>query len=172
MTLTVTGVASAHALWTTSSGTHVDTLGSDDGTTSAGSSYSICASGGRSITGISMSNPAVAEGDIASITSVRFLGTGRSPGRGASGADLTISFATPSGFSEVLNFFNNANYEVEYGTTRTAQPDSSAWEYSDIEGLEFNIVSGSASIHLAYFAAEVVYVEAVADNATFFGTNF
>ena len=173
MTLTVTGITSAHGAWTTSSGPHVVTLGSDDGTTASGSSYSICASPGRAISGISMSNPTVAEGAIASITSVRFLGTGRCASRGTLGVNLVISFETPSGFSETLNFFNNTNYEVEYGTTRTTQPDSSAWEYSDIEGLEFNMLSGAGTIHLAYFAAEVTYVAAaVTDNATFFGANF
>lgn len=174
MTLTVETIGSSHALWTTSSGSLTSVLASDDGTTASGSSYAICASDGRAINDIAMSDPAVAEGDITSITSVRFLATGRCPARGSGGTDVDINFDTPSGFSETLNFFNNANYEVEYGTTRTAQPDSSAWEYSDIEGLQFNISkNGATLIHLAYFAAEVVYVSAaVADNATFFGTNF
>ena len=178
MTLTVTGVTSAHGLWLTSSGTHVDTLGSDDGTTSAGSSYSHCSSIGREIGGISMSNPTVAEGDMDAtnpITSVRFLATGRHPSRGSGGADVDISFAVPLGFTETLNFFNNVNYEVEYGTTRTTDPFGGDWEYSDIENLEFNILSSSDPIHLAYFAVEVVYLSAAVTtttNATFFGANF
>ena len=177
MTLTVTGVGSADIAWLTSSGTHVDTLGSDDGTTSSGSSYSLCPIDGKRINDIVMSNPTVAEGDIDTITSVRFLATGRCPARGSGGSDVDFDFDTPSGYAsdpETLNFFNNFNYEVEYGTTRTTKPDSSAWEYSDIENLQFNIEkNGTALVHLAYFAAEVVYVEAaVADNATFFGANF
>jgi hypothetical protein len=181
MTLTVTGVGVADAAWLRSAGslTHVATLGSDDGTTASGSSYSLCSINGKRINDIVMSNPTVAEGDMDAtnpITSVRFLATGRCPARGSGGSDVDFDFDTPSGYAsdpETLNFFNNTNYEVEYGTTRTAKPDDSAWEYSDIENLQFNIEkNGSAMVHLAYFAAEVVYKEAAADNATFFGANF
>ena len=139
MTLTVTTITSAHALWTTSSGSLTSVLASDDGTTSSGSSYAICSSDARAINDIAMSDPTVAEGDIASITSVRFLGVGRMPLRGTTGTDIDIEFDTPHGFSETLNFFNNVNYEVEYGTTRTTAPDGSDWKYSEIEDLKFNI---------------------------------
>lgn len=173
MTLTVASIGSESG-WTASSGSNTSTIASDDGTTSSGSSYSSSSTNNGTLSDIVMSNPTVASGDVASITSVRFLGTGRCASRGSSGSDVDIDFDTPSGFSETLNFFNNANYEVEYGTTRTAKPDSSAWSYSDIENLQFNITkNGTALVHLAYFAAEVVYVSAVVeDNAIFFGANF
>ena len=175
MTLTVASIGSESVGgWSPSSGTNTLVIQSDDGTTSSGSSYSSSSTNNGTLSDIVMSNPTVASGDVASITSVRFLGTGRCASRGSSGSDVDIDFDTPSGFSETLNFFNNVNYEVEYGTTRTAKPDSSAWSYSDIENLQFNITkNGTALVHLAYFAAEVVYVSAaVEDNAIFFGTNF
>ena len=177
MTLTVTGGTVGLGWGASGAPTAVHAIGSDDGLTASGSSYATCSINLVNISDIDMSAPSVAEGAMDAtnpITSVRFLGVGRMPGRGASGTDLDIKFDVPDGHRETLNFFNNVNYEVEYGTTRTEKPDSSAWEYSDIEGLEFNIVSGSAAIHLAYFAVEVVYVAAAvaADNATFFGANF
>ena len=171
MTLTVDAIGGGSGDWS-DSGTNP--LTSNDGTTAAGSSYVHSSTNGGTITDISVTNPSVSSGDIDSITSVRFLATGRCPARGSGGSDVDFEFDTPSGFSETLNFFNNLNYEVEYGTTRTAKPDSSAWSYSDIENLLFNITkNGTALVHISYFAVEVVYVSAaVTDNATFFGANF
>ena len=178
MTLTVTGIGSESVGgWLPSSGNNASVIASDDGLTSSGSSYSSSNTNNGTLGEVAMSNPTVAEEDMDAtnpITSVRFLAVGRCAGRGSSGSDVDIIFDTPSGFTETVNFFNNRNYEVEYGTTRTAKPDSSAWSYSDIDDLRFDIVkNGTALVHLAYFAAEVVYVSAVVtDNATFFGANF
>ena len=154
-------------------------IASDDGLTASGSSYSSTHANNAALLDVVMSDPTVAEEDMDAtnpITSVRFLAVGRCPARGSGGSDVDFNFDTPSGFAETLNFFNNANYEVEYGTTRTEQPDSSAWSYSDIENLQFNIIkNGVDDVHIAYFAVEVVYVAAavtVTDNATFFGANF
>ena len=175
MTLTVTTiVAESVGGWIPNTGNNVTVLSSDDGLTASGSSYSQSTTNGGALNEVIMSDPAVAEGDIDSITSVRIKAVGRMPARGSGGSNVDFEFETPSGFSETLNFFNNANYEVEHGTERTTKPDSSAWSYSDIEDLKFNISkNGTDIVHLAFFAAEVSYVAAaVADNATFFGANY
>tara|TARA_Y100000034_G_scaffold11482_1_gene12009 strand:+ start:330 stop:866 length:537 start_codon:yes stop_codon:yes gene_type:complete len=178
MTLTVTGIGSGTVGgWSPSSGTNASAIASDDGLTASGSSYSSTNANNAALLDVVMSDPTVAEEDMDAtnpITSVRFLAVGRCPARGSGGSDVDFNFDTPSGFAETLNFFNNVNYEVEYGTTRTEQPDSSAWSYSDIENLQFNIIkNGTDDVHIAYFAVEVVYVAAaVTDNATFFGANF
>ena len=178
MTLTVTGILTESVGgWSPSSGTNASAIASDDGLTSSGSSYSSTNTNNATLLEVAMSDPSVAEEDMDAtnpITSVRFLAVGRCAARGSAGSDVDFRFNTPFGFLETLNFFNNVNYEVEYGTTRTAKPDSSAWSYSDIENLRFNIKkNGTALVHLSFFAAEVVYVSSVAaDNAIFFGANF
>ena len=160
--------------WTTNASDNVTAIASDDGTTAFGSSY-VQSTGNNSMTGIGFSNPSVAEGDIASITSVQWSAVGRCPARGSSGTDVVITYNTPSGFAETINFFNNRNYEVEAGTARTAKPDTSAWSYSDLEGLKLNVshASGEPTMRMAVLYIDVVYVAAaVTDNAVFFGTNF
>ena len=128
---------------------------------------------------LDFANPTVAEGDIdfSAGISIRFTSSGRCPARDASnaGSDVTIKFQTPFGFDETINYFNNANYETENGTARTTKPDSSAWEYSDLEDLQMRCTkNGTAAVRLSYVAFEVTYTEAVvaADNAIFFGANF
>ena len=155
--------------WVANTGTVHDALDDDNDDTSYVSSSS---NGTRII--LSFADPTVVEADIASIDSVQFTSSGRCPGRGASGSDVVIKFQVPFGFDETINYFNNVNYETESGTVRTTKPDSSAWEYSDLEDLQIRCTkNGTATARLSYVVFEVTYTEAVsADNATFFGANF
>ena len=125
---------------------------------------------------LDFADPTVAEDDIdfSAGISIRFTSSGRCPPRGSSGSDVNIKFQTPNGFEETINYFNNASYETENGTARTTKPDSSAWDYSDLEDLQMRCTkSGTPEARLSYLALEVTYTEAVAaDNATFFGANF
>jgi len=149
--------------------THHDALDDDNGDTS----YVYTAANLRNIT-LSYANPSVAEADIASITSVQFQSSGRSTDR-SNPSLVDISFAAPTaGFSETCSYDSNGvNYETINGTVRTTSDGSSAWTYSDLENLQMKCTkNGTVQVRLSYLALSVVYVEAVTDNAIFFGTNF
>ena len=145
-------------------------LESDDGDTS----YVTCGTDGKRMT-LEFADPTVAEEDInfdAGII-IRFITSGRTPGRGSLGSDVHIKFQVPSGFEETINYHNNVAYETENGTFRTEKPDSSAWSYDDLRNLEIRCTkSGTATVRLSYLALEVTYTEPVTTNATFFGANF
>ena len=148
--------------------THHECLDDDNGDTS----YVKCSTNFR-IMRIGFANPSVAEADIASIDAVTFLSSGRSTHR-TTASNVSIQFEIPSGFSEAVSYDPHAsNYETITGTTRTTQPDSSAWTYSALEGLVMKCTKTSTiEVRLSYLALKVSYTEAAADNATFFGANF
>ena len=171
MTLLPDGTSSSDGLWlpVPTGQTRHGALDDDNGDTS----FVTCQVDSKQMT-LEFANPTVAEEDIDSITSIRFTSSGRCPGRGSGGSDVSINFQTPFGFTETINYFNNATYETENGTARATKPDSSAWSYSDLEDLQIRCTkNGTAPVRLSYLALLVTYTEAVsADNATFFGANF
>ena len=172
MTLLPNGTDSNTGWVIVGEGTVHDALDDDNDDTS----YVTTSTNGKRII-LDFADPTVAEGDIdfSAGISIRFTSSGRCPARGVSGSDVVIKFQTPTGFDETINYANSAvNYETENGTARTAKPDSSAWDYSDLEDLQMRCTkSGTANVRLSYLALEVTYTEAVAaDNATFFGANF
>jgi len=125
---------------------------------------------------IEFANPSVAEVDIDTITSVRFLSSGRSTDRRFTSRVL-IDFAVPSGnASEGVRYDPHASsYETINGTARPYSDGSSAaWTYANLEALELTCTKQQViEVYLSYLALEVTYTEAVsADNATFFGANF
>ena len=140
----------------------------------AATSYSKCSTDARSMT-IEYADPSVAEADIASIDSVRFLSSGKAAHR-TDPSLVAIAFAAPTaGFSETVSYdAHRTNFETINGTARTTSDGSSAWTYSNLEDLEMICTkSGTVEVYLSYLALEVTYTEAVAaDNAVFFGTNF
>ena len=149
--------------------THHECLDDDNATTS----YSKCSTDGDRLI-IEYANPSVAEADIASIDSVRFLSSGKSVHRTAPSL-VAISFYRPTaGFSETASYdAHRTNFETINGTARTTSDGSSAWTYSDLEALQMMCTkSGTVEVYLSYLALEVTYTEAVTDNAVFFGTNF
>ena len=124
---------------------------------------------------IEYANPSVAEADIGTITSVRFLSSGRSTHR-TTGSRVLIDFAVPSGNpSEGVRYDPHpTSYETINGAARLYSDGSSAaWTYSNLEALELTCTKVIAiQVYLSYLALEVTYTEAVADNAIFFGANF
>ena len=139
----------------------------------AATSYVKCSADTRTML-IEYANPSVAEADIASIESVRFLSSGKANHR-TNPSLVAISFAAPTaGFSESVSYdAHRSNFETINGTARTTSDGSSAWTYSDLEELEMLCTkSGAVEVYLSYLALEVTYTEAAADNAVFFGTNF
>ena len=128
---------------------------------------------------IEYANPSVAEADIDTITSVRFLSSGRSTHRTYSSRVL-IAFAVPSGnASEGVRYDPHASsHETINGTARPYSDGlgGTNWTYSDLENLEMRCTkNGTQQLRLSYLAIRVTYTEAVAavtDNATFFGSNF
>ena len=139
----------------------------------AATSYSKCSTDARSMT-IEYADPSVAEADIASIDSVRFLSSGKAAHR-TDPSLVAIAFAAPTaGFSETVSYdAHRTNFETINGTARTTSDGSSAWTYSNLEDLEMLCTkSGTVEVYLSYLALEVRYTEAAADNAVFFGTNF
>ena len=148
-----------------------DALDTDNGNTS----YVKCNDNGEEMI-IEFANPSVAEADIASIDSVRFLSSGKATHR-TSPAEVRIAYEVPSGNgSELVSYdAHRTNYETINGTARTTSDGSSAaWTYSNLEDLEMAVLKiGTIEVYLSYLAMEVTYTEAVsADNATFFGANF
>ena len=133
-------------------------LDDDNGDTS----YVRTTSDGRYLN-ITYADPSVAEGDIASITSVRFLSSGRSTDR-SNPALVDISFLTPTaGFSETATYLVHASsYTTINGTSRTTSDGSTAWTYSDLENLSMRMTkNGAVGVRVSYLALEVTYVEAV-----------
>ena len=139
----------------------------------AATSYVKCSIDSRVMI-IEYANPSVAEADIASIDSVRFLSSGKSVHR-TDPSLVDISFAAPTaGFSETVSYdAHRTNFETINGTARTTSDGSNAWTYSDLENLEMKCTKAlTVEVYLSYLALEVTYTEAAADNAIFFGTNF
>ena len=147
-----------------------DCLDDDNGDTS----YCVSSSPYRYMI-LGFANPSVAEGDIDTITSVRFLSSGRSTDR-RSASLLDIDYETPSGNPTESCSYNAhaSSYETINGTSRSdADGSSGGWSYSDLENLEMRCTKdGTIQLRLSYLALEVIYTEAVTDNATFFGANF
>ena len=139
-----------------------------------GTSYVKCNDNNETIV-IEYANPSVAEGDIASIDSVRFLSSGKSAHR-SQAAIVDISFEAPTaGFSESCSYdAHRTNYETINGTARTTHDGTHSWVYSNLEDLEMLCTkNGTIEVYLSYLALEVTYTPAgVSDNATFFGANF
>jgi hypothetical protein len=171
MILLPNATGAVHAHWAAvGEGTHHECLDDDN----AATSYVKCSADGRQMT-IEYANPSVAEADIASIDSVRFLSSGKANHR-TDPSLVAISFAAPTaGFSETVSYdAHRTNFETINGTARTTSDGSNAWTYSNLEDLEMLCTkSGTIEVYLSYLALEVTYTEAVAaDNAIFFGTNF
>ena len=124
---------------------------------------------------IGFANPSVAEVDIASIDSVRFLSSGKAVHR-TDPSLVDIAFEAPtSGFSESCSYdAHRTNYETINGTARTTHDSTHSWTYANLEALELKCTKdGTVEVYLSYLVLEVTYTEAVtADNATFFGANF
>ena len=140
----------------------------------AATTYVKCAADLRPMV-IEYADPSVAEADIASIESVRFLSSGKANHR-TDPSRVSISFEAPTaGFAENADYdAHRTNFETINGTARTTSDGSSAWTYSDLEDLEMKCTKViTVEVYLSYLALEVTYTEAVAaDNAVFFGTNF
>jgi hypothetical protein len=170
MILLPDGTGSVHAQWVAvGEATHHECLDDDNGDTS----YIKCSTNDRKVT-VEYANPSVAEADIASIESVRFLSSGRSNDR-RNASIVTIAFEEPTaGFSEVVSYDPHASsYETINGTARTTSDGTNPWTYSDLENLELLCTKGlTQEVYLSYLALEVTYTEAAADDAIFFGTNF
>ena len=148
---------------------HHQSLDDDNGATS----YSKCSTNSKEMT-IEYANPSVAEADIASIESVRFLSSGKAVHR-TDPSLVAISFYRPTdGFAETVSYdAHRTNFETINGTARTTSDGSSAWTYSNLEDLEMRCVkSATIEVYLSYLALEVTYTEAAADNSVFFGCNF
>ena len=124
---------------------------------------------------VTSANSGVAEAEIDTITSVRFISSGRSANR-RNAALVDIEYQVPSGFSESCSYDPHvSSHETINGTARTGKPGGGLWQYSDLEALEMKCTKdGTNEVYLGYLAIEVTYTEvgAVADNATFFGANF
>ena len=127
---------------------------------------------------LGFANPSVAEGDIDTITSVRFLSSGRSTDR-RNASLLDIDYETPSGNgTQTCSYDPHASsYETINGTAKPYSdgPGITDWTYADLENLEMRCTkNGTRQLRLSYLALEVTYTEAAvaADNATFFGANF
>ena len=171
MILLPNATGTTHADWVAvGEATHHECLDDDN----AATSYSKCSTDGDKVV-IEYANPSVAEADIASIDSVRFLSSGKANHRSLSSI-VAISFAAPAaGFVQNASYdAHRTNFETINGTARTTSDGSSAWTYSDLEALQMMCTkSGTVEVYLSYLALEVTYTEAVAeDNAIFFGTNF
>ena len=139
----------------------------------AATSYSKCSVNLRTME-IEYANPSVAEADIASIDSVRFLSSGKAVHRTDTSV-VSISFEAPTAmFAETASYdAHRSSFETINGTARTTSDGSNAWTYSDLENLEMKCTKAFIiEVYLSYLALEVTYTEAAADNAIFFGTNF
>ena len=140
----------------------------------ADTSYVQCDNGLASMV-LEYENPSVAEGNIDSIDSVRFISSGRSEARGVA-SNVIIRFEAPTaGFAENCSFDPHfSNYETINGTARTTHDSTHSWTYANLEALELKCTKdGTVEVYLSYLVLEVTYTEAVtADNATFFGANF
>ena len=145
-----------------------EALVDDNGSTS----YVKCDDAGRSMI-IEYANPSVAEGDIASMDSVRFLSSGKSAHR-TNPSLVDIIYEVPSITAQLCSYdAHRTNFETINGNAQATSDGSTPWTYSDLESLEMKCTkNGSIDLWLSYLALEVTYTEAVTDNATFFGANF
>ena len=170
MILLPNATGTTHPSWVAvGEATHHECLDDDN----AATSYVKCSVDGRTMI-IKYANPSVAEADIASIDSVRFLSSGVANHR-TDPSVVSISFEAPTvAFPETASYdAHRTDFETINGTARTTSDGSSAWTYSDLEELEMLCTkSGTVEVYLSYLALEVTYTEAAADNAVFFGTNF
>ena len=170
MILLPNATGTTHVEWVAvGEGTHHDCLDDDN----AATSYVKCSADGRTMI-IEYANPSVAEADIASIDSVRFLSSGKANHR-TDPSGVAISFEAPTaGFSEGLLYdAHRTDFETINGNAQATSDGSTPWTYSDLESLEMKCTkNGSIDLWLSYLALEVTYTEAVTDNATFFGANF
>ena len=161
-------------------GTADQVLSSDDGNTS----YMACNTSGAFMRlafadpdDVTSANSGVAEGDIDTIDSVRFISSGRADSR-SSDARVTIAYYKPAGNPDEIASYppvSPSQYETVNGTARLYSKDSNPWTYSDLEVLELLCTQVyTVENHLSYLALEVTYTEVAAttDNATFFGANF
>ena len=125
---------------------------------------------------IEYANPSVAEGDISSIDSVRFLSSGKSVHRtNTSRVQIEYDTSGVSAYDEVAAYdAHRTDYETINGTARTTPDGSGNWTYAILEDLQLKCTKvQTVEVYLSYLALEVTYTEAVsADNATFFGANF
>ena len=172
MILLPTSTSGHTSHWVANTGTHEDALDDDNGDTS----YVACSGAFRRLD-LGFADPSVAEGDIASIDSVRFLSSGRSTHR-TTGSAVTVSFIDPSGnVLETVTYDPHvSSHETINGTPRSTSDGAGGtdWTYDNLEDLSMRLTkSGTIEVYLSYFVMEVTYTEAVsADNATFFGANF
>ena len=146
-------------------------LTTDNGATS----YAKCDDTGESFQ-IDFANPSVAEGDITSIDSVRFLSSGKSAHRSAT-TRCGMKYYVPSGNADENAVYqpHRTDFTTINGTARShANGTSGGWTYANLEDLQMRCtLASSAEAYVSYFAMEVTYTEAaVTDNATFFGANF
>ena len=149
--------------------THHECLDDDN----AATSYIKCATDAKRVI-IEYANPSVAEADIASIESVRFLSSGKAVHR-TDPSRVVISFEAPTaGFAEPADYdAHRTNFETINGTARTTSNGVAAWTYSNLENLEMKCTKAvTVEVYLSYLALEVTYTEAAADNSIFFGCNF
>ena len=152
--------------------TFQDALDSDDG----GTSYMKCDDIDESFQ-IEFAAPGVAEGDITSIDSVRFLSSGKAVHR-TNTTRCTMKYYEPSGNSDEHAVYNahRTDFTTINGTARSYSDGSSAaWTYANLEDLVMRCtLTSSIEAYVSYFAIEVTYTPAgvSADNATFFGANF
>ena len=145
----------------------------DDGTTA----YVKCDDIGERMN-IEFANPSVAEGDIDTIDSVRFLSSGKSNHR-SSPTRISVAYYDPFGNpSENANYFaHRTNFTTINGTARPYSDGvgGTDWTYANLEDLEMRVTMASIiEVYFSYLAMEVTYTPAVTvtDNATFFGANF
>jgi hypothetical protein len=138
------------------------------------SSYAKCDDLGESFQ-IDFANPSVAEGDIDTIDSVRFLSSGKSAHR-SNVTRCSFKYYVPSGNADQNAIYpaHRTDFTTINGTPRTTSDGSSAaWTYANLEDLQMRCtLASTVEAYLSYFAVEVTYTEAVTANATFFGANF
>ena len=125
---------------------------------------------------VTSANGGVAEADIDTIDSVRFLSSGRSTDRSFA-SRVSIEYGIPSGitaqtcaYAATRSAFTTVNGNAESHANGT----SGGWSYANLESLSMKCLKvQTTEVYFSYLAIEVTYTEAVsADNATFFGTNF
>ena len=125
---------------------------------------------------VTPANGGVAEADIASYESVRFLSSGKSVHR-TNPARVQIGYTSPdySTHDEIVAYdAHRTAWETINGTARTTHDGTHPWDYSRISGMQLTCIKvQTLQVYLTYLAIEVTYTPAVAaDNATFFGANF
>ena len=147
-----------------------DALKTDDGNTSYVKSSTNLAS-----FIVEFANPSVAEGNISSINSVRFLSSGKSVHR-TDPSVARVIWEEPTGNSYTICSYDahRTNYETINGSALShANGTVGGWSYANLEDIELKVTKiATIELYLSYFAMEVTYTPAVTDNATFFGANF